>query len=140
MGRCQLVQMLAVLGTVALPANFDRANAMEQRIAQADPSPAAQAQQPKKQDDVPPGGCTPIGLTASGEMVFPLLCRALLEQQRGPISQQLPTSTPKQDVPVTASTTTDSKQDTPSRQEAPTTAPKQELATTPPAPEPPTTT
>ena len=137
MGRCQLLQMLAVLGAVALPAHFDRASATEQRVAQAD---QAQAQQPK-QDDVPPGGCTPIGLTASGEMVFPLLCRALLEQQRGPISQQLPSATLKQDTaskqesgpPV-------AKQDSASRQEAATTATKHEFATTPPNPEAPTTT
>lgn len=138
MGRCQLLQMLAVLGAVALSANVDRANATELRFAQADPSRTVQAQQPKKLDDVPPGGCTPIGLTASGEMVFPLLCRALLEQQRGPISQELPTSTPKQDAPVTAS-----KQEstiTGSKQDAPVTAPRQELATTPPNPEPPTAT
>jgi hypothetical protein len=141
MGRCQLLQMLAVLGVAALPTNLDRANAAEQHIAQADP---AQAQQPKKQDDIPPGGCTPIGLTASGEMVFPLLCRALLEQQRGPISQDVSTSASKQDASVTASKkespTAESKQDSLSKQEAPTTVPKQEFATTPPNPEPPTTT
>jgi hypothetical protein len=33
--------------------------------------------------DVPPGGCMPIGLTASGEIVFPIQCRALIEQHRG---------------------------------------------------------
>jgi hypothetical protein len=131
MGRCQLLQMLAVLGAVALPANFDRANAAEQRVAQAD---QAQAQQPKA-DDVPPGGCTPIGLTASGEMVFPLLCRALLEQQRGPITQQMPTTASKHETAATSS-----KQDSASRPEAPATAPKQDFATTPPNPEPPTTT
>jgi hypothetical protein len=153
MGRCQLLQMLAVLGVVSLQANVDRANATEQQIAQADQSQAAQAQQPRKQDDVPPGGCTPIGLTASGEMVFPLLCRALLEQQRGPISQELPTAISKQDAAVTASkqesTTTDSpaaasKPGSPtaeSKQESPPpAASKPELATAPPNPAPPTTT
>jgi len=33
-------------------------------------------QQPDK-DGVPPGGCMPIGLTASGEIVFPFACKAL---------------------------------------------------------------
>jgi hypothetical protein len=32
----------------------------------------------KKPDPVPTGGCMPIGLTANGEMVFPLQCRELL--------------------------------------------------------------
>ena len=36
-------------------------------------------------DAVPAGGCMPIGLTAGGEMVFPLQCRSLLEAQRGPV-------------------------------------------------------
>jgi hypothetical protein len=34
---------------------------------------------------VPTGGCMPIGLTANGEMVFPLQCRELIEHQRGPV-------------------------------------------------------
>ncbi len=37
-------------------------------------------------DSVPSGGCTPIGLTAQGDMVFPLRCRELLEQRSGPAS------------------------------------------------------
>jgi hypothetical protein len=36
-------------------------------------------------DSVPSGGCMPIGLTAQGDMVFPLQCRELLEQRRGPV-------------------------------------------------------
>jgi hypothetical protein len=33
--------------------------------------------------DVPPGGCMPIGLTASGEMVFPIQCEGIIERARG---------------------------------------------------------
>jgi hypothetical protein len=43
---------------------------------------------PKKPNAVPPGGCMPIGLTAGGEMVFPLQCRELLETERGPVAAQ----------------------------------------------------
>jgi hypothetical protein len=143
MGRCHLLQMLAVLGAVASPLHFDQANAAEQTMAQAAPPQAAPAQaaQPepsKKQDDIPPGGCTPIGLTASGEMVFPLLCRALLEQQRGPISQEVPSAPPKPDAPVTAS-----KQETvpaDSAQGTPTPPPQQPSTTAIPTPESPVTT
>src|ERR1700736_764815 len=35
------------------------------------------------QEDVPPGGCMPIGLTASGEVVFPIQCKEFIERQRG---------------------------------------------------------
>jgi hypothetical protein len=38
----------------------------------------------QKPDALPTGGCKPIGLTANGEMVFPLQCRELVERQRGP--------------------------------------------------------
>jgi|GEM_PF-958354 len=30
----------------------------------------------------PPGGCTPIGVTASGEIVFPLTCKDFIEQHK----------------------------------------------------------
>jgi hypothetical protein len=37
-----------------------------------------------KADNVPTGGCMPIGLTARGELVFPMQCRELLDRERGP--------------------------------------------------------
>jgi hypothetical protein len=40
----------------------------------------------------PQGSCMPIGLTASGELVFPWDCRAIIEKQRGPVSMNLPSS------------------------------------------------
>jgi len=43
----------------------------------------------------PPGGCLPIGVTASGEVVFPLLCKDFLEKNRGAAAaskEQKPTS------------------------------------------------
>ncbi|HEY8670059.1 MAG TPA: hypothetical protein VIL63_04400, partial [Terriglobales bacterium] len=39
-----------------------------------------------KPDALPSGGCMPIGLTANGEMVFPLQCREVIEHQRGPVA------------------------------------------------------
>jgi hypothetical protein len=36
------------------------------------------------------GSCMPIGLTASGEVVFPWDCRAIIEKQRGPVSVNVP--------------------------------------------------
>jgi hypothetical protein len=41
-----------------------------------------------KIDSVPPGGCMPIGLTARGDLVFPMQCRELLERQRGPVTEE----------------------------------------------------
>jgi hypothetical protein len=48
---------------------------------------SAQAERPKA-DNVPAGGCMPIGLTARGDLVFPMQCRELIERERGPIPEQ----------------------------------------------------
>jgi hypothetical protein len=44
------------------------------------------SQQPAKSSDgnnePPPGGCNPIGLTASGEIVFPMTCRDFIERHK----------------------------------------------------------
>jgi hypothetical protein len=53
-------------------------------------SPKAPTQ---KDDDVPGGECTPIGVTASGKLVFPMQCQAFLEPRRGPEDFQVPVST-----------------------------------------------
>jgi BA14K-like protein len=52
----------------------------------ASPAPA----QPSVSVDVPPGGCMPIGLTASGEIVFPIQCKELIERHRGKDVEQKP--------------------------------------------------
>ena len=46
-------------------------------------STSAPAEASLKQDELPPGSCTPIGLTASGEIVFPFQCKDLIERERG---------------------------------------------------------
>jgi len=45
---------------------------------------------PSKAEHQPVGACTPIGLTANGDIVFPWECRETIERQRGPISISLP--------------------------------------------------
>jgi BA14K-like protein len=52
---------------------------------------------PSNAEEPPPGGCLPIGVTASGEVVFPFMCKGFLERNRGsaaaaPIDQQKPAS------------------------------------------------
>ena len=53
-------------------------------------SPKAPTQ---KDNDVPGGECTPIGVTASGKLVFPMQCQAFLEPHRGPEKFQVPVPT-----------------------------------------------
>jgi hypothetical protein len=63
-------------------------------IAYAQPTgtinPNPDLAQPSVNEDVPPGGCMPIGLTASGEIVFPIQCRDLIERHRGKDVEQKP--------------------------------------------------
>jgi len=47
----------------------------------------------RNEPDVPTGGCTPIGITASGKLVFPMQCQAFLAPHRGPEDFQVPVST-----------------------------------------------
>jgi hypothetical protein len=42
----------------------------------------------------------PIGLTASGEIVFPIQCRELIERQRGKAVEQKPAAVDEQPVAV----------------------------------------
>jgi hypothetical protein len=55
--------------------------ALGQTSSPPDSSPAP-AGSSAKQDDTPPGGCKPIGLTVSGEVVFPLECKEFIERQK----------------------------------------------------------
>jgi hypothetical protein len=44
--------------------------------------------QTKNTEDAPAGGCMPVGVTARGELVFPMQCKGLLERHRGPVDSQ----------------------------------------------------
>jgi hypothetical protein len=60
--------------------------ALAQTTATVNPSAPAQ---PSANDDVPPGGCMPIGLTTSGEIVFPIQCKEFIERHREmPVEQK----------------------------------------------------
>src|SRR5258708_1783037 len=52
--------------------------------------PSLAPAEPSMKEDVPPGGCMPIGLIASGEIVFPIQCKAFIERQRGQAVEQKP--------------------------------------------------
>jgi hypothetical protein len=71
-------------------------NVTELRGAQAEVS---------KPDNVPVGGCMPIGLTARGDLVFPMQCRELIERERGPVPEQqlhVPLQSSRQEQPARA--------------------------------------
>ena len=53
-------------------------------------NPSSTPAQPSANEDVPPGGCMPIGLTTSGEIVFPIQCKEFIERHRGADVEQKP--------------------------------------------------
>jgi len=78
--RLLLAGFISVLATAAFAQPDNKpANAMDLRSAQADL---------QRSDGVPAGGCMPIGLTARGDLVFPMQCRELIERERGPIPEE----------------------------------------------------
>ena len=72
--------------------------ALAQITGTVNPSPAPAESSTK--EDVPPGGCMPIGLTASGEIVFPIQCRGIIERQRGKAVEQKPAVVEEKPVAV----------------------------------------
>lgn len=77
-----------------------------------------------KTDNVPAGGCMPIGLTARGEFVFPMTCQEVLGRPSGLLSSDQPPATAPPAV-------LDGKQQKTSRSEPEGTVPV--VPTTPPA-------
>ena len=63
--------------------------ALAQTAGTIDPSPAPEEPTMLK-EDVPPGGCMPIGMTASGEIVFPIQCTGIIERERGKAVERKP--------------------------------------------------
>lgn len=55
---------------------------------------------PSDKDEVPPGGCMPIGVTDSGEIVFPFTCKAFLERRRGPMEEPKPAAQAENPAPA----------------------------------------
>ena len=72
--------------------------ALAQTTGAVNPSPAPA--QPSVNEDVPPGGCMPIGLTASGEIVFPIQCKEFIERHRGPAAEQKPAAAEEKSAAV----------------------------------------
>jgi hypothetical protein len=62
--------------------------AIAQTTGTLNPSPTPV--EPSVKEDVPPGGCMPIGMTASGEMVFPIQCKGIIERGRGSALERKP--------------------------------------------------
>ena len=82
--KCFLLAILvSVAGSAALAQTTGAVN------------PSAAPAQPSGNADVPPGGCMPIGLTTSGEIVFPIQCKEFIERHRGAAVEEKPAAEQK---------------------------------------------
>jgi BA14K-like protein len=64
-----------------------------QTTGSVDPNHGPVGPSAKQDVDPPPGGCMPIGVTASGEIVFPLQCMGFIERQQGTAVREKPAAT-----------------------------------------------
>jgi BA14K-like protein len=87
-----LSRRAAALGCVFLAITGGAALAQTTGAIDQGPAPAQGA---AKQEMPPPGGCTPIGLTVAGEIVFPFQCKDFIERQKA----MLPKATVAQEEP-----------------------------------------
>ncbi len=58
-------------------------------------NPGSVPAQSSANDDVPPGGCMPIGMTTAGEIVFPIQCKEFIERHRGAAVEDKPAAEQK---------------------------------------------
>jgi hypothetical protein len=72
--------------------------AAAQNTGTVTPAPESAATEPVAKDP-PAGGCMPIGITASGEIVFPLPCREFIEQHKTSSAKPVDT-TPRSEAPM----------------------------------------
>jgi len=103
---CRAGALGCVLLAVASGAAFAQTTgAVNPKPAQAEPSVS---------EEPPPGGCMPIGLTASGEIVFPFQCKAFIERQKAadqkPAAAENVKPAAAEQKPAAAEDKTDAKQ------------------------------
>jgi len=69
----------------------------------------APAESSAKDDQPPPGACKPIGLTVSGEVVFPLECRDFIERHKAMSPPMTTPPIPPESRPAAAEAKTEAK-------------------------------
>ena len=90
--------LLAVTGGVALAQTSSPAE-----------TGTAPAESSAKDDQPPPGACKPIGLTVSGEVVFPLECRDFIERHKAMSPPMTTPPIPPESRPAAAEAKTEAK-------------------------------
>ena len=58
-------------------------------------TPESSQTEPSVKEEPPPGGCMPIGVTAAGDFVFPILCLGFIERHKAANQQPAAAEQPK---------------------------------------------
>src|SRR3984893_7654562 len=82
-GSAPVSEALINVAPVAAPDQTDIAASNQTGVSEDD-----KKLQTKNREDAPAGGCMPVGVTAQGELVFPMQCKGVLERHRGPVDSQ----------------------------------------------------
>jgi len=80
-------------GTTAKPASAERSDEVGREAKNAESNTTGKSSKTDNSDSVPVARCAPIGLTASGDFVFSMQCREMIERHRGELASSETTQT-----------------------------------------------
>ncbi len=83
-------------------------HAQQPKVPDASANPAEKS----SVDETPPGGCLPIGVTSSGEVVFPFLCKGFLERSKGAAATTETPTEQEKPLPETAASSAEPEEKT----------------------------
>jgi hypothetical protein len=81
-------------GAPGKTAATERSDEIGREAKNPDPNATAEGSKIEKADGVPAGGCSPIGLTANGDLVFSMQCQDMIERHRGELVSSEVAQTP----------------------------------------------
>jgi len=77
-------------GTPAKSASTEGSDKAARDAKATDAKSSGKNSKPEKVDNVPAGGCAPIGLTSNGDLVFSMQCQDLIERHRAELASTQP--------------------------------------------------
>jgi len=80
-------------GTAAKSASTEASDKAAREAKETDAKSSGKSSKPEKADNVPGGGCAPIGLTSNGDLVFSMQCQDLIERHRAELASTQPAQT-----------------------------------------------
>src|SRR5215212_7890353 len=77
-------------GTAAKSASTEASDKAAREAKETDAKSSGKSSKSEKAENVPAGGCAPIGLTSNGDLVFSMQCQDLIERHRAELASTQP--------------------------------------------------